>query len=56
MQVSASERGYRFTTCAPDSADRETWAELLVALRAADRWGSTDAAAAPEVWAEVEET
>lgn len=55
VHVIASDRGYRVTTPAPAATDRATWAGLLAALRRADRWGSTDTADVPAVWAEVEE-
>ncbi|MFI5687931.1 hypothetical protein [Streptomyces sp. NPDC051636] len=55
VHLLATDRGYRIIIPAPDSTDHKTWADLLTALRTADRWGSTDTADVPEVWAEVEE-
>ncbi|MFF8430585.1 hypothetical protein ACF07Y_36690 [Streptomyces sp. NPDC016566] len=54
VYVIALPTGYRVIAAAPGSADHATWQELFDALRLADRWGSTDTADTPEVWAEVD--
>lgn len=54
VHVLAMPTGYRVVVAAPDVADLATWQQLFDALRSADRWGSTDTADVPEVWAEVD--
>lgn len=45
--------GVRLHAAAPASSNTEAWEAALMALRSADRWGSTDTTGTPEIWAEV---
>ena len=53
VHVLATAHGIRVHAPAPDVTDPATWLRLLHVLQGADRWGSTDTADVPEVWAEV---
>lgn len=53
VHVLAVDEGVRLHAPAPDRDAASTWKRTLAAMRSADRWGSTDTACGPEVWAEI---
>lgn len=55
VHLLATEHGVRLHAPSPAAPDPETWEAVLTALRSADRWGSSNQGAIPEIWAEVDE-
>lgn len=55
VQATPTEDGIRIRATAPAVRDHATWEHLLAALRTADRWGSSDTAGEPEIWADITE-
>ncbi|MGY1500788.1 hypothetical protein ACW4TU_30125 [Streptomyces sp. QTS52] len=53
VHVLVVEHGVRLHVAAPDSPDSAAWGDVLMALRSADQWGSSDATGIPEIWVEV---
>ncbi|MFM9566102.1 hypothetical protein [Streptomyces turgidiscabies] len=53
VHVLVVERGVRLHVAAPDTPSSAAWRDVLMALRSADQWGSTDTTDTPEIWAEV---
>lgn len=52
VHVLSTDHGLRVHAPAPLPSDTR-WPPVLVALRSADQWGSTDSTGTLEIWAEV---